>query len=81
MKDTMSELPEHTRNDLRRIGGELSRLSFEVLTVVGISEQDDLSQKRLTEVMDAIDQAIQGLAEIITRDQSDDDAADFQDDE
>ncbi|WP_460938660.1 hypothetical protein [Spirosoma humi] len=77
----MSELPEHTRNDLRRIGGELSRLSFEVLTVVGISEQDDLSQKRLTEVMDAIDQAIQGLAEIITRDQSDDDAADFQDDE
>lgn len=76
----MSELPEHTRNDLRRIGGELSRLSFEVLTVVGVSDQDALSQKRLTDVMDAIDQAIQGLAEIITYDQSDEDE-DFQDDE
>jgi len=76
----MSELPEHTRNDLRRIGGELSRLSFEVLTVVGISDQDERSQKRLTDVMDAIDQAIQGLAEIITYDQSDEDD-DFQDDE
>lgn len=76
----MSELPEHTRNDLRRIGGELSRLSFEVLTVVGVSDQDALSQKRLTDVMDAIDQAIQGLAEIITYDQSDEDE-DFQDDD
>lgn len=76
----MTELPEQTRNDLRRIGGELSRLSFEVLTVVGVSDQDALSQKRLTEVMDAIDQAIQGLAEIITYDQSDDDE-DFQDDD
>ena len=73
----MTVLPERTRNDLRRIGGELSRLSFEVLTVVGVSDQDALSQKRLTEVMDAIDQAIQGLAEIITYDQSDEDE-DFQ---
>ncbi|GAB3779898.1 hypothetical protein GCM10028818_31180 [Spirosoma horti] len=76
----MNELPEQTRNDLRRIGGELSRLSFEVLTVVGVNEQDARSQKRLTEVMDAIDQAIQGLAEIITYDQSEDDE-DFQDDD
>ena len=75
----MSELPEQTRNDLRRIGGELSRLSFEVLTVTGVSDQDALSQKRLTEIMDSIDQAIQGLAVIITDDQSDDD--DFQDDD
>ncbi|AKD54426.1 hypothetical protein [Spirosoma radiotolerans] len=76
----MSELPEQTRNDLRRIGGELSRLSFEVLTVVGVSDQDAPSQKRLTEVMDSIEQAIQGLAEIITYDPSDNDD-DFQDDE
>lgn len=62
----MSVLPEKTQNDLRRIGGELSRLSFDVLTVVGIGDQDDINHKRLTDVMDYLDQAISGLAEIIT---------------
>ncbi|WP_157815956.1 hypothetical protein [Spirosoma pollinicola] len=68
----MNTLPEETRNDLRRIGGELSRLSFDVLTVVGIGDQDDLNHKRLTEVMDHIDQALSGLAEIITGGEDDD---------
>jgi hypothetical protein len=75
----MSTIPEKTQQDLRRIGGELSRLSFDILTVVGIGDQDDLNHKRLTEVMDYLDQAISGLAEIITGDQ--DEYLDDQDEE
>jgi hypothetical protein len=67
----MSTLPENTQADLRRIGGELSRLSFEVLTVVGIGDEDNANHKRLTEVMDFLDQAISGLAEIITGGEAD----------
>ncbi|GAB2557695.1 hypothetical protein [Spirosoma aerophilum] len=67
----MSTLPEKTQADLRRIGGELSRISFEVLTVVGIGDEDNANHKRLTEVMDFLDQAISGLAEIITGDADD----------
>ncbi|GAB3901672.1 hypothetical protein [Spirosoma agri] len=67
----MSNLPEATRADIRRIGGELSRLTFEILTVTGIGyeNEDEPTQKRLTEAMNLIDQAIQHMAEIITDDQ------------
>ena len=67
----MSNLPEATRADIRRIGGELSRLTFEILTVTGIGyeNEDEPTQKRLTEAMNLIDQAIQHMAEIITGDQ------------
>ena len=68
----MSKLSEATRTDIRRIGGELSRLTFEILTVTGIGyeDEDEPTQKRLTETMDLIDQAIQHLADIITSDQT-----------
>ena len=69
----MSSLPESTRNDLRRIGGELSRLSFELLTVVGLGfdDEDEIQQKRITEAMDLVDQAAQNLADIITNEPDD----------
>lgn len=64
----MSQLSEITCNDLRRIGGKLSRLSFELSTVVGISDQDgdEYQQQQLTEAMNHVKQATQALANLIT---------------
>ena len=78
----MSKLLESTYNDLRRIGGELSRLSFELLTVTGISDQDDdeLKQQRLTEAMNHVEQAAHTLADLIT-DQPDDDPEEDENDD
>lgn len=79
----MSKLSELTYNDLRRIGGELSRLSFELLTVVGISDQDDdeFQQQQLTEAMNHVEQATQALANLITNQPDDPEEYDNDQDE
>ncbi|GAB3699727.1 hypothetical protein GCM10027592_26070 [Spirosoma flavus] len=74
----MNNVSEPTKNDLRRIGGELARLSFELLTVTGIGDtnEDETHQKRLTKALNLVEEAAHILADIITNEPAETDNLD-----